>query len=411
MITFAFDYLKANPQIRDRLVKHEWSSLFVDPEVPYSIKQELKEIQLMSVELSDAVLFWHRWIKVLNLTEDATPHYNRRGRRIQVQPIEMSVNMWRSHWLDQAYTYIQLTDIDDLKTQVVFCMLLSIREHCLHIRLTQKEFEQFIIAFQNMIVASSMSNVYAKTVKVSEVVSTVVNNNLVYALLLNVFTLGRTKYTPHSGRNLNKLEYLYRFCSQDFLRTIQSQEQAERVAELLMDVDHDSIERPFESINEIQRAHDARTELETKKLLEEKGDYMFIYHNTFEEIVKRFGFLLPSGPNTLVIRGQQHHNCVATYSEKHTREAPHNAGVVSRVILSREATLELSFDISFGKIVSTNILQYKGAYNKNLDVTLPLVDMRIALTGQEASVLNIKQVRLTPEIKEPVNEIKPSYTV
>jgi hypothetical protein len=174
---------------------------------------------------------------------------------------------------------------------------------------------------------------------------------------------------------------LLKACSKNLIASC-SDIQLQLISDLLRDVIHEE-GRVFNSIRSIQRAHDERTEIETKMLLETCDGSRYVYTDEFTRIVTKHGFFLPTGPSSLLKRGQQHHNCVGRYHDTHMSDG-------TRLIFSKVGTIEITFERSLGVIVATVIKQYRGMHNKEMPAE-DLVSLRLELTGQPWSILSIEE--------------------
>jgi hypothetical protein len=147
--------------------------------------------------------------------------------------------------------------------------------------------------------------------------------------------------------------------------------------------------RQFDSINEIERAHDARTADETARLMRQEGNTKFKYDQRLLDILKGTEFSLPVSPAAMVLRGQQHNNCVGTYKGQQTNNS---TTPLARLFFTATATLELRLEIQFGICVATVVQQFKGRHNKNVECTVELANLRVALTGQPVDIFRVTTV-------------------
>jgi hypothetical protein len=193
----------------------------------------------------------------------------------------------------------------------------------------------------------------------------------------------------HRSVTANQAKTFLLRCTPKLLRSISSGQRMNDVYDLLADTDS-TIGHQFDSINEIQRVHDERTERETEKLMKSCEGKSYIYTDEFLSIIKEHGFFMPLGPVSLVERGKQHKNCVGTYDNKHVSNAVNNNKVM-RLVFSRTATIEVNIEIQHEKIVAVTIGQCKGMHNKDQPYTEELSALRIALTGQSYQILVIEK--------------------
>ena len=339
-----YQYLKENPQLRDAQLKYNWAELFLSDEVPFSVKQELREIQVISTSPSDALLFWHQHLVMQRLLDD--------------NKLYLMHAVWKSHWIDQLYSVVQLNDFDNDTITRCFAIIKQLDEITINIKIELSDISQVLVVYGRGQYSFNLASA------IVQVLSNMVNPS-------------------YSITGTDAMLLLMR-CSIKLIRTLQSRDKLFSVVHLLNDTDMHTV--PFNSINEIQRAHDLRTERETKKLMEEKANVWYEYNSEFETVVKEHGYFLPIGPNALIRRGQQHHNCVATYESQHSQSVSNKT---KRLVFSRTATIEVIFDVQYDLIIGTAVNQCKGINNRNVDQDIELAKMRIDLTGRSAEILEI----------------------
>jgi hypothetical protein len=149
----------------------------------------------------------------------------------------------------------------------------------------------------------------------------------------------------------------------------------------------------YKSVNDIERVHEEQTAEAVKKLLVKKPARL-IYSDTFENIIKGYGFKLPASKNDMIERGARHHNCVATYADRHCMYpsiGTHYGYMYVRLVFNADATAELNFHVKHDLIVAVLCPQYKGKYNKDLEEPIELTQLRIALTGLPIGILDVRQ--------------------
>jgi len=344
----AYDYLKDNPQVRHKQVTQGWASLFTDSDVPLAIKKELIELNSYTSNITDALLFWHQQWVMLTVVQS-----------VYLLPINWSLIV-KTQWLERLYSVYQQEEDDDCKKDLVnkgLTILTSLYENnpCFTYDLSFEETSILCRAFNR-------NNSLA--------------TNVIYAIRRHKRGLAR------SYRSSDNDSMLLKACSKNLIASC-SDIQLQLISDLLRDVTHEE-GRVFTSIRSIQRAHDERTEIETKMLLETCDGSRYVYTDEFTRIVTKHGFFLPTGPSSLLKRGQQHHNCVGRYHDTHMSDG-------TRLIFSKVGTIEITFERSLGVIVATEIKQYRGKHNKEIPVTEDLVSLRLELTGQPWSILSIEE--------------------
>jgi hypothetical protein len=336
---FAYEYLKENPKQRDVLVKEGWAQLFTNTDVPFSVKEELKELTANSLKLSDDVLYWHSIMLIDNIID---------GR-------DINISFLNSKWSLQLYTIIQKFDF--LPLYVDKC--------------------KFIISLFN--------NKFELTL---EELEDCVDYTMTNTRYNNVEQLICYTFLKRSDISSPSCLILLQHCTFNLIKKLDNIRQITRVIELLNDVDpHTEL---FDSINDVERAHDARTERMTQDLIVKVGEKEFAYNEEFVAIAKEHGFIVPGGPLALVKRGAQHHNCVATYADKH-KTFGYSYHTLQRILFTTTATLEIVFHIRHTIIVSTSISQFKGMYNKDKDLDVSISKLQVAYTGKPVSILCIKE--------------------
>jgi hypothetical protein len=351
-----YSFLQSNAALHDKLIKFDWQDLFTTAGVPWAVKQELRDIckQFKDHEINDAVLYWYEQ-QVL------------RDKILGMPFIPYDSSIWHTKWLLYCYTLIQQEKVRIDKCQK-FLLDASVENVIIDI------VPDFDLA--------------ARTLHAYE---TTLNPNSISALFYALCSYNaNTETIRHAFRHVtySSILSILKYCSIDMLKRLPvDHNDMMSLVDLLRDCDLPV--KKFNSRNEIAAAHDARTERETKRLLSTVDNIQYHYEEEFIKIVHDNHLLLPKSPATLVIRGEQHHNCVATYADSHTHFV--KRGVCSRIIMSLDATLELVFEVEHEVIVSTVVRQYKGAYNKNKEITQDITNMRVALTGQPYTILFIQK--------------------
>jgi hypothetical protein len=177
---------------------------------------------------------------------------------------------------------------------------------------------------------------------------------------------------------------LFEKCSPEFLRKKFNHIQ---VIELLRDTNNVGT-HAIVSMNHLQELHDEQaTAARRAARLADVAHYF--YDNKFIEVVERFGWHLPVAAAELVERGEEHHNCVASYRKKHIMLLEEAGGLRSRLLLRADATAEIQVAMRDGKLSVCNQIQCKGMHNANqLFGNWP--DFREAIMGLPPEALNIE---------------------
>jgi hypothetical protein len=358
-----YSFLKENPRLNGPKVNYNWADILTNNEVPQSVKTELNElINAQFITLSDAVLFWSHHVQMLRMLDPGEYKSAKRGPVFCVHqyPIypefasQFSLTVYSLTQLepDRAQEYANKTYRDIFEHE-------ARRE--LYNRLTNWTIDKLKRLFDN----TSSSNI-----------------------------LGRIYYGNHALGD-NECYDFFAYLDESFMQVVRGN-QIYEIKQLLKDCDVPAEDQKFKSMNDIERAHDARTERETKKM-EARDLVKYTYHMDLVNIATKYGFTLPASNTVMIRRGRQHNNCVATYASKHASsihvDALNEAQTheVSRLFFTETATLELSIEYCAYGIVSTKVVQYKGRFNKDATRDKALLALRIALVGLPAEVLVVRQ--------------------
>jgi hypothetical protein len=347
-----WEYLKANPQKVGRLLNTGWHELFTDPETPYAIKQELVDLQKADVPITDATLYFHGKYALQCFVKGE-------------KPVEMPTVLYCRRWMDALYTYYQHHYDEDEK---IYRLFIAMSGNVLD--MTEEELSsKDMLAFCNFWVH------YYTSINSLQVA--------LFCSMRGIQWLSTIDTIPSSS-----MAALFEYMTIDFIKTAELGTIA-RAIDLFRDVSMPT-EGKYKSLADIQKVHDDKAELAVKKLLSSSPSSIK-YDPAFLAIVEAHGFKLPATKNDLIERGARHHNCVASYADRHMRQAAYDTSV-TRLVLNDQATAELSIHISHDKIVAVMCPQYKGAYNKDVAKPEALTDLRIALTGQSVDILHSMEV-------------------
>jgi hypothetical protein len=359
-----YSYLKENPQLNGPKVNYNWTAILTDPTVPASVKTELNElIGHKFVTLTDAVLFWSGHVQLSRMLDEGKYITKRSGKREWCKHQYLVYpDAFASQFALMVYSYVQLESKDAaFYTQYVYNTIFAIDNN-----------RELFCSFDNWTI------------------------DKVHKLLTNRHkTSDRFAYS-YFGNDYLSDQYcfeLYSWIDEAFMARI-NHEQIQQVRQLILDCDKPGVK--FKSINEVERAHDARTERTVAKLVENGGTKLE-YHPDLIAVAEKFGFTLPDSDIAMIRRGKQHNNCVATYFAAHTSMVnafiePGETREVRRIFFTKDATLELSIEFCADGIVSTLMRQYKGRFNKDFKCDKALIAFRITLVGMPAEVLVVRRV-------------------
>jgi hypothetical protein len=358
----AFEYLKDNPQVRANQIKYGWHDLFADPECPYSVKQELLELEKLGVPTTDPVLYFHSlW----------TMEKFIKGKTLDDEIFKRAI--LKAEWSNGIYWYLQQEP--DCKDNI------------------NDLWERFLNQSQYVPDGFTKSDVF----KACQIHCNEHRDNMLhlcfYALHGKPYNVYDLVY--HQGSEDTMLGRLFDYMSLDFIRrspfgTIN------QAIDLFNDVYRPTDGKRYASLTELEKAHEERTAAEVRKMLKENPRRL-IYTTTFKDIVTKNGFKLPMSKNDLIERGARHHNCVATYADKHCSNPASYATSFTRLIFAPDATAELKITAMHGLITSVTIPQYKGRYNKDVAIPLELCHVQIELTGQDIGIIRVEEERKDDE--------------
>lgn len=329
MLTYT--YLKENPVERDKVIKEGWAQLFTDPAVAFGIKEQLRELLTISATPSDALLYWHEVYKM-----DEFFGHNLSDRKDEV---------FKSHWIDDLYNIIQRYPIYENKCKRLFYML---HDRILDIVLTKEE------------LLRGLDHMY--------------NTTTIWIFILRCLTIDEVHSDERAKEVLSRCD----------INWIRRRPNIQGVYDYLRDTPEQDTK--FKSFKELQCVHDEHAEKEAQERLKDVSDFELRYDDKFQEIVHSHGFWLPSSDKEIAKRGLQHHHCLATYIGRHK-----SGSKDVRIILSKEGSVELNFDISeeHDLIIGANVNQYRGLHNKVLCIPKDLLLICCELVGQAPEILDV----------------------
>jgi hypothetical protein len=345
----AYEFLKDNPAANSRLIQQGWQELFNDPEVPYGVKQELVELEQGGIPLTDPMLYFHG-IYILDRMLHSPDTKTTRNR--YPYTVQRCVDVLRAdRWINAMYSWVQSYPDEKDKIERLFFVMLN--ADMIPNDLPVKNIKDIIVMGINPDGSElQLQRAIVKALRPDET------------------------YNSDIWR-------LYSYMSYDFIAGAELST-INRAFQLIRDVPKPA-DTKYKSYKELERAHDLATAREVERLLEEKPRGLK-YHPTLVELVTKHGFILPKTKNDMIKRGAAHHNCVATYADRHCNNS---YSTLCRLIFSTEATAELTIYIEHDMIVAVMVPQYKGRYNKDVERPKSLSELRIALTGQHKSIVGV----------------------
>jgi hypothetical protein len=355
----AYDYLKENPRENAKLISDGWATLVTDPTVPYGVKRELLDLQKITPDITDSLLYFHGVYTIDCMVDKSTDKSKRLFNELPtLRP-----------WLDAAYSYLQ-NNIGTKERVDSFFRFLGRNLLTIPTCLTMQEMIAVVNTYTKMVGNTNLT--------LADLCLDAIRHDNARRLLSNRYVTITHAYE------------FFRFLDRSFLVKA-DEETLKKAIDLFRDVPIPDDDQPkYKSLSEMERAHDERTAQEVKRMLEDKPR-RYTYHAEFMELVTKYGFTLPMTKNDMVFRGAEHHNCVATYANKHFTMYEYSH-YYTRLIFAKDATAELSLYHSHGKIVAVMVPQYKGRYNKDFAEPEELTNLRIELTGKPVNILNIMEV-------------------
>jgi hypothetical protein len=357
-----YTYLKENPRLNGPKVHYNWAALLTDPAVPASVKTELNElIGHKLVTLTDAVLFWSDHVQKLHMLDEGRYILKRGKSEWCKHQYLIYPDAFASQFALMVYSYVQLEpEHAERHIQYVYDTIFCIDNN-----------RELFCSFDNWTV------------------------DKVRTLLTNRYSNSYRFAESYFGNNYLSDQHcfeLHSWLDESFIARL-NRDQIYQIKELIKDCDKPAIK--FKSINEVERAHDARTERAVAKLVE-NGGIKLEYHPDLITVAAKFGFTLPDSDIAMIKRGKLHNNCVATYFDKHTAHIPklynYPTHEVSRLFFTPEATLELGIEFCDDCIISTRVIQFKGRFNKDFRCDKALIAFRITLVGMPTEILVVRRV-------------------
>jgi hypothetical protein len=382
---FAYDFLKQDIKNNSDILVYSWERLYLDKNVAYSVKQEVKELYKKGLPLKDSVLYWHKHAVLLPSLIAADDSNERRGKRLKKDKIDYTEFLC-SKFCDYMYSLAKYEQYYNNTICIEFINAIinynwrnkTVIQNLTELNVTFTEFKQIVDLYVEKPGHSILK--YVPPVIVNKCYTCLMSDSYLVQHIYDVLT--------YCTRNL--LNHLYELDHQEVNSRI------DNIIMLLKDCG-DIKGMRFNSINEIQQRHDMETAKATEELMAKAGKTKYVYKPEFMQLVKESGTVyLPQKPVDLVLRGAQHHNCVATYTNRHVDNCYTNnrnkSGFVSRILFTENATCELELELYDGNIISTKVLQYKGAFNKNLQPPLSLYVLRMHLVGKPAEIIVVSEV-------------------
>jgi hypothetical protein len=357
-----YDWLKENPQERYDIIKNNWLKLMTDKNTPYAVKEELKELVKNNIVINDAVLFFHKHLKMREFLSKKK-YYDQEIKYVQNK-------IYNSRFLYKVYIYYLNTLYDKYRRKIIdFLVELIYCKHSSIFDFPIENIESYLIsddkALENFLICGKIFDRYLSNPLVRKLVK-YCSLNLIKEIFTNGIKIGEIATllddTPVGVLNANA---------------------------------------PLTSINAIKKMHDDHAKKYREKQLEliREDNKCITYMCQLIDIAKANNFYLPESKLDFVERGMLHNNCVAQYYEKQIVDID-TASEVTRLFFKKECTLELRIKVRHNKIVSTNLHQYKGRYNKDINIDNDCTNLQIDLTGKSSDILKI--VTLTNKKEEVV---------
>jgi hypothetical protein len=347
----AYDFLKSNPRQNAKRMQCGWRELFADKDCPGGVKQELLELDKLTDDISDAVLYFHQKFVIRKFTNPTERFEDR----------QFTSRIYHKRYMEAMYSFVQLhPEYEPMIVEIFLKGNVSTEIYPILEELTNKELW--------LVIDFCVSARYEPGVV-----------PIIHAL--NPACLEAV------GRNNVLGRQLFTYMTLDFIRST-APLTLYRAQEMFRDVPEPPANAKYKSLNEIERAHEAQTEEAVSRLLA-MTPAKIVYDKRFVDIIEANGFKLPATRNDLIKRGALHHNCVATYSDRHVHYADY--GPMCRLIFTHDGTAELRIHIKHGLIVCVEVPQFKGMRNADIDQSPELTQIRIGLTGQPMEILRVSE--------------------
>lgn len=358
-----YAWLKKDPIKRYPLLQTDWHSLYAQYKLSKLIKAQLHALARNNLPLTDAVLYFVNVIQEYN-----SIYYTPTD---MVRPISNIVEMpalvqqfLKSKDVVYLYSMVQLVGIQDDIRQVYLFMTAVLDLYSIEVHLNVSELRTIY---------------YLQKAKWRR-----------YPLDLSSYVMDL--YVPGWLSYINTISMLdnidiLRYCDKLLLQRIRNSQTFAKLIMLLQDTEAKDVFKKYKSINELQKQHDTEAKIKLDALRSKYDSNMYIYHEDFKNIVEKYGYILPIDEMAFVIRGNQHHNCVANYTKRHTEQPSSSHVAVSRIIFNADATIELSIFYMFDLITRVEVSQSKGKNNVSIPITKKLVQLCIELAGKSISIL------------------------
>lgn len=354
----AYSYLKSNPKANAYRIALAWADLFKDPDCPYGVKQELLELQALTTDMSDAVLYFHE--------QDTLCRFIMKDYKA---PRE---DTWHSPWLKHLYERGVCTGYE--KPALALFGVIAYIDHVLLHDLPSAVFDRILQYVNNLCNTDQIGTGGSAEL---------------YGIVGEALTSSTD--LPRRFRTIGDRDWLQLFQYLDLTFIMSTtQDRLRQCLELLADTPMPPMNQRYKSLSEVQRAHDARTEREIQEKMAACKGKSLKYLPELEALVKKSGYTLPRNKAEFIQRGDRHHNCVATYYDRHIRNCTNQE---CRILLGPTATAELCVYTAYEMIVAVRIVQHKGQNNKDIDIPLSLYELAIELTGKPEALFYVSEVK------------------
>jgi hypothetical protein len=357
---FLYDYIKENPQQHDKLVKNCWKDIEIQ-----SPMMEAEMLFFQSINhFSDAAMFWHKELVKYHAIYDQT---------LNDQDIE---GMMQSKWTEYLYLYYLNDPAQGTeRREQLLNMWMKIAEKGKS-NYSKTEYSKEVIKFM---IDTFVKEWEDRRYRWGTIEADIQQMYIKY-LLPGVYI------SP-----VGAMQYLETFTERFIMSNLRDETNRRHVESLLNDCDRSLITGKIDSMNELDRIHDATTEVHIKKMLATASGRKYKYTDEFLDIVKKHRFSLPDSRAALVERGERHSNCVGTYHDRHLMN-PHESNrkySLTRIVFSSNFTMELFIYIAYSIIVGVEINQYKTKYNKSEEPPVNAYGIGIDLTGLPATTIEV----------------------
>jgi hypothetical protein len=345
----AYDWLKQNP-VENSTLLNNWKQLFMREDIPYAVKKQLIAIEKDEIATDDTSIYWHSVMTLENLTQ---PNFFFESYLL--------VKMLREHPLiaKSLHTAIQLHPDREQRTRELFFIICRYGNGA-WLFLDRLQYKHWLALSQYNF--TRIQGIYTKLLQIMRGQKP---DYFACAYTVELFNYMSLDFVDSASVTWNTLN---------------------KCIDILRDVSQSRIPPGgFRSLNALQLAHDKQAQETVKQQLSKKPD-VFVYHPDFIQAVESCGFYLPPTSNALIERGVVHNNCVGSYVERHKTNT---LDPLSRIILGKDFTIELSIYRRHNMVVSVDVDQCKGKHNKIVTMSENVSKLQVAITGLPSQAVNV----------------------